>query len=278
MDMTYAAGAWHVDPDTLRSWVDGTAGPLAGASVEQHIAGCAQCRAAVARIVPAEPLHDVWEDILLEVHAPPSRIERLLLRCGMSPSDALVIASAATFRVAWTAALIGVLGFTLVASVLEGDGGVALFLMAAPLIPVAGVAAVYGPSADPSFEALLAAPYAVIRLALLRTAAVLVTSVPLTVAAGLLLPISAEAALLWLLPAAGFTVAVLTASNWVDPEPAAVVVCLCWIVAVALAGRAGDPMEVLQPWALLGYLVLLVASALVLLHRLRTTEPSWRLR
>lgn len=273
-----ATGAWHADPALLRAWVDGTAGALAGSSVEQHVASCGRCQAAVAPLVTPDLLAAVWADVLERVETPqPTRVERVLLRCGVAPADALVVASAATFRLAWTAAVIGVLGFTLLATVV-GGGGVALYLMAAPLIPVAGVAMVYGPAADPSYEAAVATPYAMIRLALLRTAAVLVTSVPLTVVAGLLLPPSTETALAWLLPAAGFTVAVLTASNWVDPEQAAVVLSLGWISAVGLAGWRGDPLLVLQPLALLGYAVLLIGSAGVLLHRLLADEPSWRLR
>ena len=60
--------------------------------------------------------------------------------------------------------------------------------MVAPLIPVAGVAVAYGPASDPSYEAVLASPYAMVRLVSAADLSVLVTSVPLVVGAGLLLP------------------------------------------------------------------------------------------
>ena len=79
------------------------------------------------------------------------------------------------------------------------------------------VAVAYGPSSDPSYETVVAAPFAMVRLVLLRTLSVLVTSVPLVVVTGLVLPTSPIVAVAWLLPAAGFIAVVLTASNWVDP-------------------------------------------------------------
>ena len=56
------------------------------------------------------------------------------------------------------------------------------------------------------------------------------------------------------------------------------VVSLAWLGAVAWAARTGDPLQVFQPLALIGYSALLVGAVLVLLHRLLAAEPSWRLR
>ena len=73
-------------------------------------------------------------------------------------------------RVAWLLGTIGVLLFVVSRRVCaDSDGGLGLFLLVAPLIPVAGVAAAYGPSSDPSYEAVLASPYPMVRLVLLRT-------------------------------------------------------------------------------------------------------------
>jgi Sigma-70, region 4 len=64
--MTEAArsGPCHVNAESLRRWVDGTAGPLSGVSVEQHVLKCAQCRHRVAVLVPVEPLESVWDNVL----------------------------------------------------------------------------------------------------------------------------------------------------------------------------------------------------------------------
>ena len=269
---------WHVSSAALSDWVDGVAGSVVSMSVEQHVATCASCQATVAQRVPSATVAAEWEGVLEEIEKPPApRTERLLVRLGVRPSDAVVMAAAGTLRTAWFTGMVAMLGFTMVAALLGRDGGVWLFLLVAPLIPVAGVAAVYGPSADPLFEAVQATPYSMIRLALLRTSWVLVTSVPATFAAGLLLPTSTLVTVGWLLPALGFVVAVVTASSWVDPDQAATAVAACWFVAVALAARSGSPADLFDPLALLIYVGLLVVAGGLLVQRLRVSVPSWRL-
>jgi hypothetical protein len=269
---------WHASEATLRAWVDGATGALASTSVEQHVVQCASCRATVAELVPAAPIEAGWEPILAAVEQPRrTLLERGLDRLGVAPSDTLVIATAPVLRTAWVAGLTAVLSFALVAALAGGDGALVLFLAVAPLIPVIGVAVAYGPAADPSYESVLVTPYPMIRLVLLRTAAVLVTSVPLTVGAGLLLPMSGGTAVAWLLPAAGFTAGVLTASTWVDPENAAVAIGLGWVAAVAWAARTGDPLVVLGPIAMAGYLLMLAVGLAILARRALAATPPWRL-
>jgi len=146
-----------------------------------------------------------------------------------------------------------------------------LFLLIAPLVPVAGVAFAYGPDVDPSYEVGAAAPYSAFRLVLLRTAAVLATSLPMVLAASLLLPglrATGLTAVTWLLPALAFTAVVLAASTWVRPTSAAVGLGTLWACAVGAAALDQDPYTVLAPTLLLVYATVGVAAALVL--RLRT--------
>jgi hypothetical protein len=261
---------WHVDAESLRRWVDGLAGPVMGVSVEQHVLHCPTCQAEVARQVPAAPLELVWDSVLAEVEVPRAgRVERLLARCGLTGADALVLCSAMALRLEWLAAVIMVLSFAVVATLLGPDGGVALFLAVAPLVPVAGVAAAYGPTVDTLYELELAAPYAMLRLVLLRTATVLTTSVPVTVVAGLLLPAPRLVAVEWLLPAAGFVAVVLAASIWVEPLVAAGGVAVGWLTIVTVAARLDDPLTVLEPVALIGYLGLALIAGLIIVRRLR---------
>jgi hypothetical protein len=264
---------WHVDASTLGAWVEGTSGPITSASIEQHLVQCAQCRAAVAGLVRIEDVPGSWDDVLAEVSGGAGLVERVLVRLGMRAGDAVVVGAAPVLRIAWSAGLAAVLGFILVASLVGEDHGQALFLALAPLLPVAGVAAAYGPSVDPSYELGLAAPYRMIRLVLLRTAAVLLAAVPITVAAGLLLPLDGAAGVAWVLPALAFTVIVLGAGSWVDPWAAAVAVGAGWVTAVAVSARLGDVLAVLAPSAVVGYVVLIVAGALVI----ALGTPAWRL-
>ena len=269
---------WHVSDEALGSWVDGTAGPVAGASVEQHLGRCERCRGVVASLVPADDVPGSWEAILEAVELPPPSLGvRLMTRVGLGPADRAVVDTAPVLRIGWLVGVSVVLGFAVVASLLVDDGGLAPFLAVAPLVPVAGVAVAYGPSADASYEAVLVSPYPMFRLVLLRTAAVLATSLPLLVLAGLLLPFSSTTAVAWLVPAAGCTVVVLAASSWVDPEYAAVVTGLGWVAAVAWATRQGDPLLVLAPLAMAGYALVLVTGLLVLGSRVLRARPSWRL-
>lgn len=272
------ARAWHVDRESLQGWVDGVAGPLVSVSVEQHVQHCAHCQGAVTELLP-ETLRSSWDDVLTAVEVPrPGRVQRILLRLGLSHSDSVIIASGPTLRIPWILGTIGVLCFVLLATVYADINAPGLFLLVAPLIPLAGVAVAYGPAADPSYEAVLTSPYPMVRLALLRTVSVLTTSVPLVIGAGLLLPTSTVVAVAWLLPAAGFVAVVLTASNWVEPSYAAVAVGTSWFAAVVWATRVGDPTAVLAPAALAIYLAMLAVAALTMLHRLLGPTPSWRLR
>jgi hypothetical protein len=264
---------WHVDASTLGAWVEGTSGPIASASIEQHLVQCAQCRAAVAGLVRIEDVPGSWDDVLAEVSGGAGLVERVLVRLGLRAGDAVVVGAAPVLRIAWSAGLAAVLGFILVASMVGDDHGQALFLALAPLMPVAGVAAAYGPSADPSYELGLAAPYRMIRLVLLRSAAVLLAAVPITVAAGLLLPLDGATGVAWVLPALAFTVLVLGAGSWVDPWAAAVTVGAGWVTAVAVSARLGDVLAVLAPSAVVGYVVLIVAGALLI----ALGTPAWRL-
>lgn len=264
---------WHVDPSTLGAWVEGRSGPIASASIEQHLVRCARCRAAVAGLVPVADVPGSFDDVLAQVSGGTGPVERVLVRVGLPAGDAVVVGAAPVLRIAWAAGLAAVLGFILVASLVGHDHGQAVFLALAPLLPVAGVAAAYGPGVDPSYELALAAPYRMIRLALLRSVAVLLAAVPITVVAGLLLPLDGATGVLWVLPSLAFTLLVLGAGSWVDPWTAAVAVGIGWVTAVAVSARLGDVLAVLAPFALVGYVVLVVVGALVLV----LGTPAWRL-
>jgi len=277
MSATESARAWHADEASLRRWVDGTAGPLLGASVEQHLVHCAACRSAVARMVEAPTLEPAWGRVLDEIELPkPGVVERLLVRLGFKPSEALLVAAAPSMRLSWLGGLTTALLFVLVAATLGGERGLSLFLLVAPLVPVAGVAASYGPSVDPSYEVAAAAPYPMFRLVLFRAVAVLATSIPVVVLASLL-PLGQEVTVAWLLPAAGFVAVVLLAGTWVDTVYAATGVALTWMVAVGLWTRAGDPLGAVAPpmLAIYGAGTVLVVVALTI--RLRRTGIGWQL-
>jgi hypothetical protein len=261
---------WHADEDLLARYVRGEADPLLGASLEQHLLACPGCRDRIAAHVDTPPLDAVWGRIRERAEAPrPGPVERLLTRLGLSRTDALLVARAPSLRASWLFGLAATVAFAAVGAVWDGTMGLTLFLLVAPLVPVAGVGFAYGPDVDPAYETGLAAPYPAARLLLLRTAAVLVTSVPLTVLAGLLVPALSGTAVSWLLPGLAFTAVVLAASTWARPSAIAIVLGVGWVVAVGSASKARDPAAVLTPTLLVAYAVLGCVAVLVLCVRIR---------
>ena len=266
--------SWHADDDLLTRYVSGTVGPLDGASLEQHLTGCADCRVRIATDVDVAPLELVWSRVREQAQAPaPTLVERLLTGLGVSASDARLVAVTPSLRTSWLFGLAATLGFVGLGAAYGGTRGLTFFLLVAPLVPVAGVAFAYGPDVDPLYEVGVAVPYSGARLLLLRTAAVLVTSLPLVLASALLLPGLSWTAVTWLLPALSFTALVLAASTWTRPTFAAVGLGIAWACAVGAAALDRDPYAVLAPTLLLVYAVTGVAAVLILRLRIRRLTP-----
>jgi hypothetical protein len=265
---------WHADDQLLARYARGDAGALQGASLEQHLIHCGDCRARIATYVDAPPLDLVWARIEEQAQAPaPTLVERVLIRLGVSEPDARLVAVAPSLRTSWLFGLAVTLGFVGLSAAYGGSRGLALFLLVAPLVPVAGVAFAYGPDVDPSHEVGVAVPYSAARLLLLRTAAVLATSLPLVLAAALLLPALSWTAVSWLLPALAFTAVMLAASTWARPTVAGVSLGIAWVCAVGSAAVNDNPAAVLDPALLLIYAAVGVAATVVLrlrIHRLTT--------
>jgi hypothetical protein len=151
------------------------------------------------------------------------------------------------------------------AAALGHSRGMWLFLAIAPLVPAAAVALCFDPRIEPALEHELTTPYSAMRLVMLRTAAVLLTGLPLLLLLGLLVPGSEP--YLWLLPAAGFVGAVLALSTWTTPLRAAAVIGAAWLAAVSTAAQVGSVHDVLRAPFAVAYVVLTVAGVVVLALR-----------
>jgi hypothetical protein len=265
---------WHAADDLLVRYVRGDAGAVQGASLEQHLVHCADCRTRIATHVDAAPLGAVWARIQEQAQAPaPSLVERVLIRLGVSEPDALLVSVAPSLRTSWLFGLAVTLGFVGLSAAYGGSRGLALFLLVAPLVPVAGVAFAYGPDVDPAYEVGVAVPYPAARLLLLRSGAVLATSLPLVLAAALLVPALSWTAISWLLPALAFTAVMLAASTWTKPTVTGVALGIVWVCGVGSAALDDNPAAVLDPSLLLIYATVGVAATVVLrlrIHRVTT--------
>jgi hypothetical protein len=141
-------------------------------------------------------------------------------------------------------------------------------LLVAPLIPMLGVAISYGDSESP-FEALaVTSPYGRTKLIVVRTLAVIVTSVPAACLLGLALPGPPWVAVAWLGPAFAMLSLLLGLASFVGPRLAAPAVSLLWCATVVLSVRglpATWPVESTQQvvyaaLALLGGILIAIRS------------------
>ncbi|HEX2806753.1 MAG TPA: zf-HC2 domain-containing protein [Kineosporiaceae bacterium] len=193
--MTTRTEEWHADPALLSRYLAGALDAVTGSSVEQHVNRCATCRNAVGSLLEPRLVERTWAGIREAVERPslPS-VLRLARRCGLPEPTAVLLAGAASLRGAWLVGAFLSLCFATMAAYASGGTALAPFLLVAPLAPVLGVGAAYGPRQDP-LEALIAtAPYGRTKLILLRTIAVLVSVLPGTALLGLAIPGPSHAA------------------------------------------------------------------------------------
>jgi hypothetical protein len=263
---------WHLDETTLRAYVDGHPLSVVGASVESHLLECPDCRVHLGELMPRVTVDVAWTAIRAHVEAPrPSVAERVLRRLGLSTEVARLLVAVPAFRGAWLLGLFVVTLFAGLAALFAGEYGLALFLIVAPLAPVAGVSASFGGDADPCHELVTVTPYPAVRMLLLRTAGVLATSLPVTLLAGLALPGPAWLGVAWLTPAAAGVALTLLLAPVFGATATAATLAACWSTAVVFATRVDDPVEVVEPTMQLLFAVLTVAAVAAIALR----QPSF---
>lgn len=236
--------SWHIESAVLREYTDGTLAATQQFSVEAHLMACARCRSVLARFVDHEALGRSWEAVESATSAPaPKGVERALVGVGVSEHVARLLAATPSLRRSWLLGIGAVLA--LAVGVANGaSSGYLFFLAVAPLLPLAGVAAAFGPGVDPTYEIGLAAPMRSFKLLLIRAAAVLVATIALGLVAGLFVPQS-WAALAWLLPSLALVTSSLALSTWIQPIRAAVGTALVWgAVVVLVASSASSSVAV----------------------------------
>jgi len=222
----------HVPDDELRRYAAGDSTPPALWSVEAHVAACAPCRLRVAAAVPAAPVDAGWRRLSVTLDAPvPGPVERLLTACGVPEHTARLLAATPVLRASWLCAvLLTLLSTVLAAHLAEQYATPILFLTLAPLLPLAGVAASFGPGVDPTYEIALVAPVHTFRLLLMRCAAVLATTTVISAGASVAIPGYGLAVLGWFLPGLVLTLLSLALTPRLGPVVAASLVGAGWLV------------------------------------------------
>jgi hypothetical protein len=222
--------SWHLDHAVLGAYRAGRLGDVAADSVEAHLNACDACRLTVE--VDDGRRDRVWCRVLDGTLTPKVRRgERVLRRVGVDPASSRLLAMTPSVRPSWLVSVVMVVTLAMVVS-RNFDGGPVMLLLVAPLVPVAGVAASFGPGTDPVYEVGLASPTGGLRLLLLRAVVVLaVSSVAVAAPATVLLEFRWTAACL--LPALAVTLLTLLLSSVVTPGAAAAAVSASWSATVA---------------------------------------------
>ncbi len=262
---------WHADRALLEAYVGGGLDAIEGASVEQHLTRCEACRAAITPLVDRHALDRAWAGVRDAVEVPALPLPmRLARRCGLPESTAVLLAATASLRTSWVVSSIVALAFAVLAVAWAGGSAIAPFLLVAPMVPVIGVAAAYGPQHDSLESLVVTAPYGRTRLILLRTLGVLVSVLPVAVLLGLLLPGPEWLAVAWLGPALTMVPVMMAVASFIGPRNAAALLAVVWSGAVLGTLRGFPATWLLEPAQQSFYLATAAAALVVLLVR------AWR--
>jgi hypothetical protein len=235
--------SWHTDPEVLARYADGQVDRALAASIEVHVMTCELCRELLGSRTESSRLDAIFGEVIDDLDRPPARFtERLLTRLGVPTGLARLLVLTPLLRASWLVSVFSVTGFALLAADARGNGAV-VFLMLAPLAPVAGIAAAFGPRLDAAYEVAVASPYSMARLVMARAVAVLTTTALVGVVASPFVPTGGGAlpAWTWLLPALLLAAVTVALAQHVDPLLAAGVVSAVWVVLIWVDRARPDP-------------------------------------
>jgi hypothetical protein len=284
----------HPAEDLLASYASGMAGAIVIWSVEAHLSGCARCRSALSAHVDAERLaRNRCVMLVRATIGDGGRARRVLCRCGLPDHMLRLLTATPSLRTSWLLSVIGVLAAVAgeAAAVsyhwipaggparLAGYPGLevlAPFLLLAPLLVLAGVAAAFLPMFDPACRLAVAAPFSGFTLLLARTVSALAAALAPVTGAAFLLPGPRWLPIALLLPSLALSAFALAAATVVDPRVAAVMAGILWALPVLLLAVADvTPLRIVQPDAQFACAGALCACAVVLLARHDRFESGW---
>jgi hypothetical protein len=150
------------------------------------------------------------------------------------------------------------------------------FLLAAPLLVLAGVAAAFLPIFDPAYQLAVAAPFSGVTLLLVRAVSAMAAALVPVVGAAFVVPGPGWLPVALLLPSLALCAFALAATTVVGPNAAAVTAGALWALPALLLAAAHVPLVIVQPDAQLACAAVLCASAVVLLARHDRFELGWK--
>ena len=255
---------WHVPGDVLTVFATDPVAldHVTAASVESHVIGCGMCRAAIAAEADTAVLERSWQAVADVVDRPRRGVVERVLGRLMPAETARLVAATPALQAVWLGAVAAMIAGAVAVS--RTTGSPALFLVLAPLVPLAGVAAAFRPETDPGGEAGAAAPMAAGGLLLRRAEAVVIMSVIVLGTGSAALPGVEAKAAAWLLPALFLTIGSMAASTWVGPRRAVAAAATLWLsalAAVSILDRTPRPVADSAVFAASGQLALAALTA-----------------
>lgn len=274
---------WHADPNLLNGYAHGRLGRAQASSVEAHLMACASCRSELAPMADFDALERNMAAIIAVVDQPARRWpERLLVRCGVSDRLGRLVAVVPGAHDPWLTSVAVVL--VLAASWATFGGSTRdtfLFLVSAPLLAVAAVAAVFATRDDPAREVIVATPMAGLALLLVRWASVVVPAFAVTGVFALSVPDIGWTAMAWLLPSVCMATVTMTAASWLPVRGVAAAVCGVWIAMAGWSARGSAPDELIerffafQPAGQAALAIGAAAAGAVLVIRRERFDAGW---
>jgi hypothetical protein len=293
----------HVGKDLLAGYAAGTVGPVVVWSVETHVTGCAQCRSAMSEHVDGERLARNRSVLLARAALPEGGpVRRLLCRCGVPDHLLSLLAATPSLRRSWLLSVLGVL--TVVAGEAAavahgwiGNGGHASparylgphagpagylhpealvpFLVVAPLLVLAGVAAAFVPMFDPASRLAVAAPFHGFTLLLVRSVSALVAALVPVVAAAFVVPWPGWLPVALLLPSLALCAFALATATVLGPRAAAIAAGALWALPALLLAEADVPLVIVQRDAQFSCAAVLCVCAVLLFLRRDRFDWGW---
>jgi len=255
---------WHAPPDLLARFAHNPAAldDMTAASVEAHLVVCADCRGQMAAAVSPALVTASWDAIADRIDQPrPARLERVLHGIGVGSGFGRLLAATPALQGAGLLAICVLAAGAVVLSLTADAEGP--FLVMAPLVPLAAVAASFAPAADPAGEAAVATPMHGAGLVIRRAIAVVGITFGVLGAAALALPDLGPTAAAWVLPALAMALGTLALGTWLRVEVAVGVLTSAWLLGVSsvwwLAGR-DIPLADSATFSVTGQMIALAAA------------------
>ena len=256
---------WHADQELLAGYVAGTLSRSRAASLESHLTSCASCRASMVPLASPDRLARNLVAVIESVDQPRKhRLESALVRVGVPEHVARVLVVSPSERGPWVVGVVVALLVAVAAEAFSGSGG-ALFvlLVAAPLLPLAGVAAAATFRDDPAREILAAVSTPGFSVFLMRALAVVAPTIVVALGAAMLFPELGWEAVLWLLPSFGLMATTLALGSWLPIRVVAWTLGAVWVFAAAIAAQGTSAADWVGSYAAFrpaGQVVLLVVT------------------